>query len=287
MIKIETLYPSYQECLLDLDIFGRMMSMQNLDDKEEYKNLLFEEYSRSHPLPSLESKDYELGDIVSAYFHVSYLEELELSQNESVLDFEDDDEEDEDEGAEFSSEIVLKEDIESLPIGVFNKPVSISERDSIIAEILKQSEEIETFTASTEKTEEVFGTVEADSEGYVEEEAYEPETVEEDEEDYNYDDDVGEEDEEQEEGAVESGDLEEPEFEEVPISVPPPVIPRVIEKPPEPKREAISVPSDVLQYLRENPHSEISEVLKYYPRKELEKYIRIGKVIKKGSKVYL
>lgn len=313
MIEIETLYPSYQELLLDLDIFGRMMTTQNLDDKEEYKNLLFEEYSRTHPLPSLESKDYELGDVVSADFHVTYVEELELSQRETVMNFEDDDEDETDfEG--FTKDVVSEEDLRKVPKGVFNKPISIRDRDSLAKSIFDTSE-IEEFTGDTSKVEEVYGTVNANSEGYVVEPELDDKTSdfeddlvesedeeefdygdsdldEEDAEEFDYDDDSGGAEEEQNSAEDEqtTEDLDEPDLEEdfveKEVIVPKQVIPIVIEEKPKPK-EVVDVPHDILQYLREHPRSEISEVLKYYPRKELEKYIRTGKVIKKGSKVYL
>ena len=331
MCNIETLYSSYQELLLDLDIYGRLVGSQALDDKEAFKDLLFQEYAKARPIPTLESRDCELSEPVSEDFHVSYRNELELSQGEEVISWDDDDDEEvEDSGA--YEDVVIPDDF---PKELFNKPISLSERDAIVCNnaYFTDSFELEEFKGdvdevvgnfgSIEQSDELVYTDDEDEDLYTYEDESEDETVYEedvgedefyydDEEDYNYEEDEVYEDEEQSEGYTESSESTQDDdfydFEEEEIDFvdevydnPEPVVqkPRDIEvKPPpivlpnltEPKQTVEvkeEVPSDILQYLRLHPRCEISEVLKYYPRKDLERYIRIGKVIKKGSKVYI
>lgn len=354
MQNIETLYSSYQELLLDLDIYGRLVGSQNLDDKEAFKDLLFQEYAKSRPIPTLESRDCELSEPVSEDFHVSYMHELELSQGEEVINWDDDEDEDT-EGIDIDSDESV-EIPDDFPRELFSKPLTIEERDSILNtnEYFKTKDVVEEFSGSVEEVVSNFGSIEQSNElvyeeeydeysedefDYDEDEVYEEEYVEEEEEssehieestleydsededtysydedeEFSYDDDVYEEDElfESDVGdSVEdedSFDLSDEDFledegfvdevydnpkpvEQKPKEVyiePPPIVlpkPNVVEEKVESKEE---IPSDILQYLRLHPRCEISEVLKYYPRKDLERYIRIGKVIKKGSKVYI
>lgn len=337
MQNIETSYSSYQELLLDLDIFGRLMGLQNLDDKEAFKELLFQEYVKAHPLPTSEGMDCELSEPVSSDYHVSYIQELELSQREEVMNFDEDDDEDED--AEEEEQIEEEQEV-----------------DSHLDERYKASvDEVEDFTGSVEEVENNFGTIETEepseepeesnedaeeefeydedgeetSEVYSDEDEdgidYSDDGYDDQEEEISYDDDDEEEypdeqepeedtyeydedGEEQDGYSSEEADNIEDFIEEptgfvdsvydnpTPVKVqprdvevnPPPVgIPNNRGTPKEEEVDRASLPSDVLQYLRQHPRCEISEVLKYYPRKELEKYIRTGRVIKKGSKVYI
>lgn len=86
MVKqIPSLHPDYRECILDIDIFGRIVSSPQ-PSFEQLKEMLFEEYSQRTPMPTLESKRYELSRQVSDDYKVSYSGELELQDNESLVD---------------------------------------------------------------------------------------------------------------------------------------------------------------------------------------------------------
>lgn len=85
MFQIPTLYTNYQELLLDLDIVGKVLS-ESAVNKDELKQLLFEEYKVTHPLPTLEDKRYELSDLVSSDYHINYANEVELAENEQLVD---------------------------------------------------------------------------------------------------------------------------------------------------------------------------------------------------------
>lgn len=83
MSKVSTPYTSYDELMLDLDIFGTLVS-QSQPDLAEFKEFLYEEYKRVHKV-TLESRRYELSDVVSADFHVNYVKDIELLEDEEEL----------------------------------------------------------------------------------------------------------------------------------------------------------------------------------------------------------
>ena len=83
MSKVSTPYTSYDELMLDLDIFGTLVS-QSQPDLAEFKEFLYEEYKRVHKV-TLESRRYELSDVVSADFHVNYVKDIELFEDEEEL----------------------------------------------------------------------------------------------------------------------------------------------------------------------------------------------------------
>ena len=329
MHNIETLYSSYQELLLDLDIFGRLVGSQVIDDKESFKDLLFQEYAKARPIPTLESRDSELSEPVSADFHVSYRQELELSSGEELIDWDSDDEDVEQ--GEVDADEGDYEVPEDFPKHLFRVPMSVEERNEILHnhEYFRAKESVEDFTGDASVVETSFGSIEKDDSSvyiedsdrdngyyseefsYEEDEDFSDEDEYQDDDDsfYNYDDDVYEEDEEFEEDIGVSDSDSEEDFEDdegeiefldvsydnpepvvqkpQPVTVTPPPIVLPTEGTQRVEEVKEDIPSDILQYLRLHPRCEISEVLKHYPRKDLERYIRVGKVIKKGTKVYI
>ena len=85
MNKIPTLYSDYKECILDLDIYGKIVATPQ-QSIEELTNTLFEEFKRRKPLPTLEYKRYELSRLVNPEFRIAYNKELELQENESLIE---------------------------------------------------------------------------------------------------------------------------------------------------------------------------------------------------------
>jgi hypothetical protein len=49
----------------------------------------------------------------------------------------------------------------------------------------------------------------------------------------------------------------------------------------------VSVPATVREFLKKHPGSEVSEVEKYYPRKVIMKELKMGKIYKKGNKLFI
>lgn len=89
MTKIPTLYSDYRECMLDLDIYGKIVATPQ-QSIQELTETLFEEFQRRKPMPTLEYKRYELSRLVNPNFRIAYNKELELQDNERLLDLQSD-----------------------------------------------------------------------------------------------------------------------------------------------------------------------------------------------------
>ena len=86
MVKsLPTLVKSYDECILDITVYGNVVSLPQ-PSEEELKKILFEEFKQRKPIPTLESKRYELSRRVSSDYRIVYTRELELKTNEYLLD---------------------------------------------------------------------------------------------------------------------------------------------------------------------------------------------------------
>lgn len=143
MSKVATPYTSYDELMLDLDIFGTLIS-QPQPDLAELKEFLYEEYKRVHKV-TLESRRYELSDVVSADFHVNYVKDIELLEDEEELSW----------GTDSDIEISEPEDDEYAD-GIYDVPTQ--------EEIQALEDEIVALTAEQQASAEgVYGSVEVGS----------------------------------------------------------------------------------------------------------------------------
>lgn len=137
MFEIPTLYTSYEELLLDLSIYGKVLCESNIS-YEVLKDLLFEEYKMSHPLPTLEDERYKLSSLVSSNYHIQYTNSVSLLDNEELVDLRS-------EGIDNSIEremIVVPEELRSK--FTYSCGITESLRDQIIREYMK-NDEIEMF----------------------------------------------------------------------------------------------------------------------------------------------
>ena len=83
--SLPTLVKSYDECILDITVYGSVVSLPQ-PSEEELKKILFEEFKQRKPMPMLEAKRYELSREVSSDYKILYTRELELQTNEHLLD---------------------------------------------------------------------------------------------------------------------------------------------------------------------------------------------------------
>lgn len=375
MFQIPTLYTNYQELLLDLDIYGKILTESSVN-KDELKGLLFEEYKVTHPLPTLEDKRYELSDLVSSDYHISYANDLELAENEELVDLGALNKDDED--FDVDGNIIVPDSVkESYKYGSITDRV----REELIEKYLL--DDGGEFSGDVEEAEGVFNTVESKAEIYSEDESddysdgfdyIEDEYSDEDEsedyddgsdysyneeeysdedeyeddddseeyeyedddsDDYEYEDDDSDEyedvdsdeyeyeDEESEEGYDSNDEYKEEdiytegsnsynkdensskdvdvnhveikdEVSEVNIPTPADIVLKnkessskvVIDNKKE-KVDRDSEPKDLREFVRKYPRCEISFALQYFSRKEIEKYLMMGKVIKKGTKLHI
>lgn len=317
MFQIPTLYTSYQELLLDLDILGKILS-ESAINKDELRDLLFEEYKITHPLPTLEDKRYELSDLVSSDYHISYANEVELAENEQLVDLGLSDSSDD---FEFEGNIVVPESIkEQYSYGSVTDKI----REAILEEYYNN--DTEEFNQEIDKVEGVFNTVEShvtvyedssdtdesydseedDEDSYGDdyssdeddEDSYGDDYNSEDDEEDSYDDDYSsdEDDYTSDEDEEDSPEVEFEENIERPIEpVPTPIdiasrnkkdTPQVAEKS-ETVVNREEEPRDLREFVRKHPRCEVSFALKYFSRKEIEKYLMMGKILKKGTKLHI
>lgn len=84
--KIPTLYSDYQEVVVDLNIYGKIIStpQQSLD---AMRQSMYEEFRVQKPMPTMEQSRYELSRRVSEQYLIKYNEELKLQFGESLVEF--------------------------------------------------------------------------------------------------------------------------------------------------------------------------------------------------------
>lgn len=344
-MKIPTLYSSLQELYLDVSIYGKIVSARPRN-KDELREVLFEEFKLSHPLPSLELQRYELSDLVSNDFDIGD-EELSLSENESLIDITD-------EGVtldipESYEEIPddirvlynyenrvtdeLREKYLSYGIEEFEGDASIlgtvtPNEDSVLTD--EEVEQLENGGISEEpeyeeeqglefefdsddneedEYEEEYKEEVEDSDEYEEEdsdEEYEIEDSDEYEEEYEEVEDSDEYEEEYEEEIEDTDSYKEPPDEEDMLEEPKEQASvssdnkfissdNFSERASPPKKEDITVdepsidevPKDLRQFLRKYPRCDIKFALKYFSKKEIDKAILIGKIVRRGNKLHI
>lgn len=354
-MKIPTLYSSLQELYLDVSIYGKIVSARPRN-KDELREVLFEEFKLSHPLPSLELQRYELSDLVSNDFDIGD-EELSLSENESLIDITDEgvtldipesyEEVPDDIRVLYNYENrvtdELREKYLSYGIEEFEGDASIlgtvtPNEDSVLTDeeveqlenggILEEQEyeeeqglefEFDSDDNEEDEYEEEYEEEVEDSDEYEEEdsdEEYEIEDSDEYEEEYEevedsdeYEEEVEDSNEYEEEYEEEIEDTDS--YEELPDEE------DMLEEPKEqasvssdnkfissdnfseraspPKKEDIAVeepsidevPKDLRQFLRKYPRCDIKFALKYFSKKEIDKAILIGKIVRRGNKLHI
>lgn len=156
MTKIPTLYSDYRECMLDLDIYGKIVATPQ-QSIQELTETLFEEFQRRKPMPTLEYKRYELSRLVNPDFRIAYNKELELQDNERLLDLQSD--------LEASFENIDFEDLTSLipttkELFSYENHVTDDMRSEIISKYDLSTGEV--FKPGVSQTENIVGSVSED-----------------------------------------------------------------------------------------------------------------------------
>lgn len=156
MTKIPTLYSDYRECMLDLDIYGKIVATPQ-QSIQELTETLFEEFQRRKPMPTLEYKRYELSRLVNPDFRIAYNKELELQDNERLLDLQSD--------LEASFENIDFEDLTSLipttkELFSYENHITDDMRSEIISKYDLSTGE--TFKPGINQTENIVGSISED-----------------------------------------------------------------------------------------------------------------------------
>ena len=142
-MKIETGYHSFEELMLDFDIFGTLVSEPQIP-VEEYKEMLWADYRKTH-LVTLEAQRYKVGDIVRSDYDVHYYKSLSLGEDESEIDLSLTDDEDFQEDSSSDSKSYLYEQ-------------EIAEKFTEWVNIHNQPQQVTTVTTqeSVDNTEDIF-----------------------------------------------------------------------------------------------------------------------------------
>lgn len=153
MKNLPTLFYDKQELLLDLDIYGKIVSTPQTS-REDLANLLFEEFKFTHPIPTFEDERYKLSNLVSTDYKIMYDNSLELSENESLVDLQT-------EGSEQPPDIFKIEVPKELQeLFSYGKPVDESYKMSLMEKFELLDEE--NYSRGIASTEKLYGSVKED-----------------------------------------------------------------------------------------------------------------------------
>lgn len=155
-------------------------------------------------------------------------------------------------------------------------------------ELIKETEEEIEYVSKGIFLDEIEDSIEDEDKGIYEEENIE---YEEDIE-YEYEDEIEDEEVEYEETYE---DIEEDETDKISFEEVEELYPKEIEEGTEDLEvakedeglEAIQVPTDIRDFLRQNPNSEIGFVQKFYSAKEIDKQLKLGRIYKKKGKLMI
>ena len=153
-MSIPTLYTNYQECILDLDILGKIVSTPQ-QSMQDIKDALFEEFKRRKPFPTLEYKRYELSRLVSPAVKIAYDRELDLQDDESIVDLSL-----ASNGSDLDFEDLTPLVKEVQEMFTYERGITDSLREEIIEKYDLNSGEM--FKPGIKETEDIIGSVEVD-----------------------------------------------------------------------------------------------------------------------------
>lgn len=83
-MKIPTLCKNYKDLMLDLRVYGKIISTPQQSIAEK-RDSLFKEFKLCKPFPTLEEERYKLSPLVSAEYKINYDKELILHSNEALV----------------------------------------------------------------------------------------------------------------------------------------------------------------------------------------------------------
>lgn len=288
---VNTQYRDYQELLLDLDIFGRLVSGIP-SDKEDYKRILWAGYEKLYGKPKLEDERYKLSRIVSSDYHIGYSSSVELLDGEELVSASDEVEEEQ----EYIDIVAFDRDIDEYENKVRNSSIEIGTEsvidysegeleDSIgfIDDTSEEGYESDEDGEYYSETEESF--VSDEESGIVEEEDYEegvdcsPESTD----TLNsgeFTDDTG-----ASEYLGDESEYFDPNFLMEPDVLPPVKTIKKVDIIPEEKVDRSSEPTDIVEFVRKHRNCEVSFALKYFNRKEVERALLLGRIVKRRNRL--
>ena len=156
MKSLPTLFYDKQELLLDIDIYGKIVSTPQTS-REDLAKLLFEEFKFTHPVPTMEDERYKLSNLVSTDYKIQYDNSLELHDNETLVDLQQ-------KGDEQPTTDIFKIEVpkELQELFSYGKPVDEDYKMSLMEKFALLDDE-DNFERGITTTEKLYGSVKENS----------------------------------------------------------------------------------------------------------------------------
>lgn len=133
-MQVTTLYSSYDEYNIDMDILGKVVSIPQLS-RDELKEIVFKELQETHPIPKLEDERYKLSRPVDEDYKVQVENYVQQFEDEDLsVDELGEDEDPYNRGTD-KEDIYAIGDIYGLDINIFSSPFTEDEVEQATKDI--------------------------------------------------------------------------------------------------------------------------------------------------------
>lgn len=133
-MQVTTLYSSYDEYNIDMDILGKVVSIPQLS-RDELKDIVFKELQETHPIPKLEDERYKLSRPVDEDYKIQVENYVQQFEDEDLsVDELGEDEDPYNQGTD-NEDIYSIGDIYGLDINIFSSPFTEDEVEQATKDI--------------------------------------------------------------------------------------------------------------------------------------------------------
>lgn len=133
-MQVTTLYSSYDEYNIDMDILGKVVSIPQLS-RDELKEIVFKELQETHPIPKLEDERYKLSRPVDEDYKIQVENYVQQFEDEDLsVDELGEDEDPYNQGTD-NEDIYSIGDIYGLDINIFSSPFTEDEVEQATKDI--------------------------------------------------------------------------------------------------------------------------------------------------------
>lgn len=133
-MQVTTLYSSYDEYNIDMDILGKVVSIPQLS-RDELKEIVFKELQETHPIPKLEDERYKLSRPVDEDYKIQVENYVQQFEDEDLsVDELGEDEDPYNQGTD-NEDIYAIGDIYGLDINIFSSPFTEDEVEQATKDI--------------------------------------------------------------------------------------------------------------------------------------------------------
>ncbi len=133
-MQVTTLYSSYDEYNIDMDILGKVVSIPQLS-RDELKEIVFKELQETHPIPKLEDERYKLSRPVDEDYKIQVENYVQQFEDEDMsVDELGEDKDPYNQGTD-DEDIYSIGDIYGLDINIFSSPLTEDEVEQATKDI--------------------------------------------------------------------------------------------------------------------------------------------------------